>query len=207
MWLIGTSQLVAQPRTAAIAPRVVAIARGAEQLGRPALSGQTLVFHRAGRGGSQIRLLDLGTGQERVLRSQRRALLLNPSFDGRELLYVRSTSTRQELRLGPPARRAPSRDRRLYGTTPTGRRDAGHGPGRPATAWATRAASRPGSRRGRLPGVSTTLWTHGARAGDRVRDAAPAARGTTTTHGGGAERPAVGLGRPRLGGANAKAAG
>ena len=61
-----------------------------------------------------------------MLRSERRALLLNPSFDGHELLYVRSTYTRQELRLGPPVRRATTRDRRLYGTTPTGRRDAGH---------------------------------------------------------------------------------
>ena len=159
VWLIGTSQLVAQPRTAAIAPRVVAIARGAEQLGRPALSGQMLVFHRAGRSGSQIRLLDLGTGQERVLRSQRRAQLLNPSFDGRELLYVRSTATRQELRLGPPTRRAPSRDRRLYGTTPTGRRDAGHGPGR-----GRHRVGYPGRRPPRLAprppaGVSTTLWS------------------------------------------------
>ena len=159
VWLVGTAQLVAQPRNLSAAPRVVATARAREQLGRPSLAGQSLVFHRAGRSGSQIRLLDLGTGAERVLRSERRALLLNPSFDGRELLYVRSTYTRQELRLGPPGRRAPTRDRRLYSTTPTGRRDAGHEPGH--------GRHRAGYPRGRPPrlaprppaGVSTTLWT------------------------------------------------
>jgi hypothetical protein len=159
VWLAGTTQLVAQPRNASAPPRVVATARGAEQLGRPALAGQALVFHRAGRAGSQIRLLDLATGQERVLRSERRALLLNPSFDGRELLYVRSTSTRQELRLGAPGRRPATRDRRLYSTTPTGRRDAGHEKGH-----GRHRAGYPGRRPPKLPprppaGVSTTLWT------------------------------------------------
>ena len=156
---MGTAQLVAQPRNLSAPPRVVATARGSEQLGRPSLAGQSLVFHRAGRSGSQIRLLDLGTGQEQVLRSERRVLLLNPSFDGRELLYVRSTSTRQELRLGPPGRRAPARDRRLYSTTPTGRRDSGHehGHGR-------HRAGYPGGRPPRLAprapaGISYTLWT------------------------------------------------
>ena len=159
VWLVGTSQLVAQPRNAGTAPRTVAIARGSEQLGRPALAGQALVFHRAGRAGSEIRLLDLGTGQERVLRSERRALLLNPSFDGSELLYVRSTATRQELRLGPPGLRATTRDRRLYSTTPTGRRDAEHEKGH-----GRHRAGYPGGKPPRLPprppaGVSTTLWT------------------------------------------------
>ncbi len=159
VWLVGTTRLVAQPRNVSAPPRVVASARGAEQLGRPALAGQALVFHRAGPAGSQIRLLDLGTGRERVLRSERRALLINPSYDGRELLYVRSTATRQELRLGAPRRRATTRDRRLYGTTPTGRRDSGHEPGR-----GRHRAGYPGGDPPRLAprppaGVSTTLWT------------------------------------------------
>ena len=159
VWLVGTTQLVAQPRSAAMPPRVVATARASEQLGRPALAGQSLVFHRAGRTGSQIRLVDLGTGAERVLRSEPRALLLNPSFDGRELLYVRSTYTRQELRLGPPGRRAPARDRRLYSTTPTGRRDSGHEEGH-----GRHRAGYPGGRPPRLAprppaGISYTLWS------------------------------------------------
>ena len=160
VWRVGTTQLVAQPRNVSAAPRVVATARGGEQLGRPALAGQALVFHRAGRtGGAQIRLVDLGSGQERVLRSEKRALLLNPSFDGNALLYVRSTYTRQELRLGPPVRRATTRDRRLYGTTPTGRRDAGHekGHGRHRAGY---KGGKPPKLAPRPPaGVSTTLWT------------------------------------------------
>jgi hypothetical protein len=159
VWLVGTAQLVAQPRNATAAPRAVAIARAGEQLGRPALAGQALVFHRAGRSGSQIRRLDLLTGQEQALRSEKRALLLNPSFDGGSLLYVRSTYTRQELRVGPPVRRATTRDRRLYSTTPTGRRDAGHERGRGRHRLRhprrkpPRLAPRPPA------GVSTTLWT------------------------------------------------
>jgi hypothetical protein len=159
VWLVGTSQLVAQPRNAAAAPRVVATARGSEQLGRPGLAGQTLVFHRAGREGSQIRLLDLGTGREQLLRSERRALLSNPSYDGRQLLYVRSTFTRQELRIGPARRDATTRDRRIYDTVPTARRDAGHEKGH-----ARHRAGYPGGRPPRLAprpraGVTDTLWS------------------------------------------------
>jgi hypothetical protein len=159
VWLVGASQLVAQPRDGSAAPRVVATATGSDQLGRPGLSGQTLVYHRAGRRGSRIQLLDLATGAGRVLRSERRALLSNPSFDGRELLYVRSTYTRQELRLGPPLRRATTRDRRLYGTTPTARRDADHDKGRHLI-----HQGYPGGHPPPLPprpraGITDTLWT------------------------------------------------
>ncbi|MEA2136582.1 MAG: hypothetical protein QOC68_4491 [Solirubrobacteraceae bacterium] len=159
VWLVGTSELVAQPRNATAPPRVVARAGRGEQLGRPGLAGQALVFHRAGRAGSQIRLLDLGSGREQLLRSERRALLLNPSFDGGAVLYVRSTYTRQELRLGPPVPRATTRDRRIFGTTPTGRRDAEREKGH-----RLHRQGYPGGRRPRLPprpraGITDTLWT------------------------------------------------
>ena len=159
VWLVGTAELVAQPRNAASPPRVVARARGSEQLGRPGLAGQALVFHRAGRAGSRIRLLDLGTGREQTLRSERRALLTNPAFDGSNLLYVRSTYTRQELRLGPATRRATTRDRRLLATTPTARRDAGRDKGhhRHRAGYPRR---RPPRLAPRPPaGVTDTLWT------------------------------------------------
>ena len=89
------------------------------------------------------------------MRSERRALLLNPSLlDGR-LLYVRALFSRQELRIGPQTKRGPRRDRRLWQTVPTGRRDAGHEPGdrhkrhgQPHKLW----------RRPRR-GLSLTLWT------------------------------------------------
>jgi hypothetical protein len=127
----------------------------APELGRPALEGSRLAFHvnvvRSGR----IVLFDLATGQGGTVRQERRALLLNPSLHRGRLLYVRAVYSRQELRLGPPTRRSPRRDHRLWSTVPTGRRDAGYEPGdehkrhgHPHRLW----------RRPRR-GVSATLWT------------------------------------------------
>jgi hypothetical protein len=126
----------------------------AAELGRPALQGGRVAFHLIGRT-SRIIVADLASGQARTARQERRALLLNPSLQGGRLLYVRAYYARQELRLGPVSRRAPRKDRRLWSTVPTGRRDAGHEPGdrhkqhgHPHRLW-----KRP--RRG----VSATLWT------------------------------------------------
>jgi hypothetical protein len=126
----------------------------APELGRPALEGGRLAFHLIGRT-SRIVVADLASGQARTARQERRALLLNPSLEGGRLLYVRAHYARQELRLGPISRRSPRKDRRLWSTVPTGRRDAGHEPGdrhkqhgHPHRLW-----KRP--RRG----VSATLWT------------------------------------------------
>jgi hypothetical protein len=127
----------------------------AAELGRPALAGSLLAFHVAGSSGGRIIVADLATGRRQTVRRERRALLLNPSLLGGALLYVRARYSRQELRVGALARRAPRRDRQLYATVPTGRRDAGHEPGarhhrhgHPRRMW----------RRPR-EGVATTLWT------------------------------------------------
>ena len=127
----------------------------APELGRPALEADRLAYHVAGARGGQIVIADLAAGTSATVRSERRALLLNPSLlDGR-LLYVRALFSRQELRIGPQSKRGPRRDRRLWSTVPTGRRDAGHEPGNehkkhghPHKLW-----QRP--RRG----LSLTLWT------------------------------------------------
>ena len=126
----------------------------APELGRPALQGGRLAFHLIGRT-SRIVIVDLASGKASTARQERRALLLNPSLQGGRLLYVRAYYARQELRLGPVSRRSPRKDRRLWSTVPTGRRDAGHEPGdihkqhgQPHRLW-----KRP--RRG----LSTTLWT------------------------------------------------
>jgi hypothetical protein len=126
----------------------------APELGRPALQGGRLAFHLIGRT-SRIIVADLASGSARTARQERRALLLNPSLEGGRLLYVRAIYSRQELRLGPVTRRSPRKDRRLWSTVPTGRRDAGHEPGNkhkrhghPHRLW-----RRPRS------GVSGTLWT------------------------------------------------
>jgi hypothetical protein len=143
--------IYAVPLGAGGAPREII---RAPELGRPALQGDRLAFHLIGRT-SRIIVADLSTGQTATARQERRALLLNPSLQGRRLLYVRAYYARQELRLGPVTRRAPRKDRRLWSTVPTGRRDVGHEPGdihkqhgQPHKLW-----KRP--RRG----VSATLWT------------------------------------------------
>lgn len=134
----------AQPREVMRAP----------ELGRPALQDGRAAFHLIGRT-SRIIVADLAAGRTRTARQERRALLLNPSLQDGRLLYVRAVYSRQELRIGPVTRRSPRRDRRLWSTVPTGRRDAGHEPGNehkkhghPQRLW-----KRP--RRG----VSATLWT------------------------------------------------
>lgn len=104
-----------------------------EELGRPALDGNRLAFHAAGRRGGRIVLADLAKGTRSVVRRERRAQLLNPSLRNGRLLYVRAHYRRQELRMGPPRRRRPRRDRRVWSTRPTGRRDKGYEPGRKAT--------------------------------------------------------------------------
>jgi hypothetical protein len=127
----------------------------AAELGRPALEGNLLAFHVAGRSGGRIIVVDLATGSRQTVRRERRTLLLNPSLLGGALLYVRIRYSRQELRLGALARRSPRRDGQLYSTVPTGRRDAGHEPGvrhhrhgHPRSLW-----PRP------REGLATTLWT------------------------------------------------
>ena len=168
-------------------PRVVGRARGAEQLGRPVARrpDARLPPRRARRLADPAARPRHGR-RERTLRTERRALLATRRFDGRRLLYVRSTSTRQELRLGPLARRSTTRDRVAlphHPDRPPRRRP--RDPAATATAPATRAASRRGSRRARPRASTDTLWTHGARRRDarvrdaRLRDAAAAARRRT----------------------------
>jgi hypothetical protein len=127
----------------------------AAELGHPALDGSLLAFHHPDRRGGRIVLVDLAAGTTRTIRRERRAQLLNPSLLGGTLLYVRASYRRQELRVGPVRQRAPRRDRRLWSTVPTGRRDSGHEPGKrhlrhghPHKMW-----PRPHA------GVATTLWT------------------------------------------------
>ncbi len=97
----------------------------------------------------------LPTGQRSTLRREPRALLLNPSAGGGGLLYVRSTYQRQRLKLGPLRSRAPKHDRTLYSTVPTGRRDAGHEPGKEhhRHGHPQKLPPRPGR------GVGITLWS------------------------------------------------
>jgi len=156
VWLVNRTMLIAQPRNRSRPARAVHAVQAPQQIGRPSLAGATLVFHVAGRAVSQLVRVDLGSGARRVLRRASGAQLLNPTTDGRELLYVRSSATGQELRLGALG---PGGERLLYRTTPTARRDTGVEKGR-----ARHRAGYPGARAPRLaprprPGITDTLWT------------------------------------------------
>jgi hypothetical protein len=97
----------------------------AGNVGRPALSFNTLVFDIDG----QIESVDLVSGARTLLRRQARAQLRGPSILGNEIAYVIATNRRQQVRLGPLRPQQPASDPNLYGTTPTGRRDPGYEPG------------------------------------------------------------------------------
>ena len=158
---------------AAPAARRVAAVRGPAQLGRPALAGDRVLFHVAGRTSSRIVERDLRSWRRRTLRRQPRALLLNPSARGGRLLYVRSTFERQQLRIGRLRPRAVRRDRALYRLVPTARRDAGHEPGESHKAPRAPQAAAAAAAGGRgLHAVE-----HRARPRCRVRHAAAPGRG------------------------------
>jgi hypothetical protein len=126
-----------------------AVATGA--VGRPALDGATLLYDVGER---RIVALNLDTHHRRTLRRIARGQLRQPSGLGRRLLYVRATFTRQQLMIGSINRRNARRDRVLYSTFPSGRRDSGHDPGH---------AHDPGHNthlwEQAPPGVHYTLWT------------------------------------------------
>jgi hypothetical protein len=148
--------LFASPLAPAVpAPRRVARASAPTQLGRPALEGDHLVFHVARAMSGRIDEIRLSTGKRTTLRRAPRTLLLNPSAFGGRLLYVRSTYKRQQLRIGLLRRRGVGKDRAIYGTVPTGRRDAGYEPGAEhhRHGYPMKMPPRPD------PGVHITLWT------------------------------------------------
>jgi hypothetical protein len=159
VWLVGNKQLFATPRDRDSAVEVARVRRPDQLLGRPSIVGATVVYHRAGPKGSEIRLLDLDLGVETLLRSEHRALLSNPTFDGRRLLYVRSTYKAQELRLGPLQPRATTKDQRLYTTWPTGRRDLGREKGHHRHRAGYRDHKPPKLWRRPPAGITDTLWT------------------------------------------------
>ncbi|HEX2084866.1 MAG TPA: hypothetical protein VHF89_04220 [Solirubrobacteraceae bacterium] len=138
-------RIVAHPLPAG-EPREVAIG-APDSLGRPAIDGDRVVFHVAGRTASRIVQVDLATGARTTLRRDRRASLTNPSLlDGR-LLFVRTSQWSQSLMLD---------GRPLLRIAPAIRADKGystkHGPHR-------RVALPRRPRRDGPPGTTTTLWT------------------------------------------------
>jgi hypothetical protein len=97
----GTFALFATRLPTAGEPVQILAVRAPAQIGRPALQGDTLVFHLATAQHSQIVAVNLANGHRKVLRSARFAQLLNPSLQGGRLLYVRVDECTQQLLLGP----------------------------------------------------------------------------------------------------------
>jgi hypothetical protein len=102
---------------------VVASAKRPGELGRPSLSGDVVLFHRATAKGSWITAYNIATGGRRKVRTSGDAQLLNPSLLGGKLLYVRESRCAQELRIGPIAG---GKERVLYRLAPLAGQDRGH---------------------------------------------------------------------------------
>lgn len=141
-------------------------------VGPPALRDEKLVLHYNGRHLSRILEIDLVTDARRELVRSRSAMLLNPSLSLGVLAYVRSTATRQQLRVG---------NRVVYSIAPTARRDEGVEPGKHE-----HRAGYPGGRRPpRSPrppaGVSRTLWTTALTPTEAFVTILTARRGQATT--------------------------
>ena len=159
---------LARARAAATCWRVAAAAapsgrRGSSRAPRPARRSAARrwpatgsLFHVAGPRAAASTRSRSAAGSRGTLRTRAARAAAQPVQRRRRLLYVRSTFQRQQLRIGPLRRRPVRRDRALYGTVPTGRRDAGHEPRRRAP---RRTATRRSSRRGPPRGVSLTLWS------------------------------------------------
>ena len=151
-----------------LAPRQLVI--GA--VGRPALSGNLLVFDVDGR----IESFDLVTGVRTMLRREARAQLRGPSVLGGELAYVRATYTRQQVRRRPPApaARRPATRRSTAPTRPPAATRATSRAASPPRATSTsRCGSRPPA------GVPGHADDDRGRARRRVRHAGAQARRAT----------------------------
>jgi hypothetical protein len=116
------TQILVQPLADTTKTTVVASGKRGE-LGRPSLSGDVVLFHRATAKGSWITAYNIATGARRKLRTSDDAQLLNPSLLGEKLLYVRQSRCSQELRVGPVAG---GKERVLYRLPPLAGQDRGH---------------------------------------------------------------------------------
>jgi hypothetical protein len=133
-WLVyrrvvpGGERLVARRTNGRGRKRIIARARGAAQLGRPSVSGDVVYFAVNGRRSNRILKHRITTGGRRTAFRGRRVHYTNPSVRGAYLLYVRTTRSRQQLRLKRRGRRGAGRI--LYSIAAISRRDRGYAPGR-----------------------------------------------------------------------------
>jgi len=135
---------LASPQTA---HRVISV-NAPDQIGRPMLDGDRLVFGLVHGKQTSIVSVDLAHGRRRTLRSGTNVQYLNPSLLSGALLYVRVSRCAQELRL---ARRG--RDHALLRLEPVAAQDRGHDHGH------TTQGSRQPCPGGRRPPGRRLLWT------------------------------------------------
>ena len=121
-------------------------------VGRPALDGNTLLYDYYGR----IAAVDLMTMQRTILRRESRAQLRGPAALNGRLVYVRATYRRQQVMTGPLTSQSTRKDKAVWGTVPTGRRDAGEEGGRHKNAPGHRHDLWPRPKRGVADTLTTT---------------------------------------------------
>jgi hypothetical protein len=94
-------RLIAQSVVDTSVHRVIAEVRPPSVLGRPSVSGSTVVYSVASRKGSWIVAVDLEAGTTRRIRHSGASILGNPTVLGGALLYVETARCAQRLVLGP----------------------------------------------------------------------------------------------------------
>jgi hypothetical protein len=120
--------------------RGIASVRRPVQIGRPSLEGGRVLYTVSKRRGNSIKRRNLTSGKSKTVLRSRSDALLNPSTDGRRLLYVRVDRGRQSpQRTSAPKLRQRLMVRRLK-RDGSGRRVYSHGPDR--TVWSTSLSGR-----------------------------------------------------------------
>ena len=121
----GGEELLADALTGPAHTRSIASSPRIGEIGRPSLSGESLLYSENTPESSRLELVNLVTGTQRPLRISRRgAQLAYPALlDGR-LLYERLDRCSQQLRLG--AMRPGGRERVLLSLPSTATRDPGY---------------------------------------------------------------------------------
>jgi hypothetical protein len=98
------AQRITDPVNPGIPERITS-ATVPNQLGRPSIDGDVVVWATAQRDESRIWTRDLGSRKNEVVAGSRFALLSNPAIDTGRLIYVRSTGRRDQLIMKRAAKR------------------------------------------------------------------------------------------------------
>ncbi len=158
----GGEQLVGVPLQTPTGKRLIAHAKLTGEIGRPSLSGSSVVFSENTPYRSRLEMVNLTSGKRRTVRSTKSgAALLNPSLLGARLLYERVDRCSQRLLLGSP--RTNHGQRTLLRLPSTATRDPGYQQGYThAYNSASRCSNRGTGRGAKLQLGPTALGPKGA---------------------------------------------